>query len=67
MRDDVVNSVTQSISESPDMYAFIGQKLFLALKEDIAPQPLVQVATWAIGEYGELLIAGKFALLETEN
>ena len=24
VRDDVVNSVTQSISESPEMYAFIG-------------------------------------------
>lgn len=58
VRDDVVNSVTQSISESPDMYSFIAQKLFLALKDDIAPQPLVQVATWAIGEYGELLTSG---------
>ncbi|KAL5260325.1 hypothetical protein ACHWQZ_G010447 [Mnemiopsis leidyi] len=58
VRDDVVNSVTQSISESPEMYAFIVQKLFLALREDIAQQPLVQVATWAIGEYGELLVAG---------
>ena len=25
VRDDVVNSVTQSISESPEMYAFIGR------------------------------------------
>ena len=25
VRDDVVNSVTQSISESPEMYAFIGK------------------------------------------
>jgi len=58
VRDDVVNSVTQSISESPEMYAFIVQKLFLALREDISQQPLVQVATWAIGEYGELLVAG---------
>ena len=29
VRDDVVNSVTQSISESPEMYAFIGENPLL--------------------------------------
>ena len=119
IRDDVVNSVTLTISESPDMYGFIGkllkskffvilrynfeiyiyfnctrktqkldhfdlpsnqaifiifkfvlkkvsfknllisvQQLYLALRADIGPQPLVQVACWAIGEYGDSLVAG---------
>jgi len=58
IRDDVVNSVTLSISESPDMYGFIVQQLYLALRADIGPQPLVQVACWAIGEYGDSLVAG---------
>ena len=42
---------------------FLVQKLFLALRDDIAQQPLVQVATWAIGEYGELLVAGEWVMI----
>ena len=34
VRDDVVNSVTQSISESPEMYAFIGIKNKLLVFHD---------------------------------
>eukprot|EP00048_Salpingoeca_helianthica_P023263 m.23318 g.23318 ORF g.23318 m.23318 type:complete len:684 (-) comp8471_c0_seq1:1925-3976(-) len=45
------------ISNSPELYAYMVQQLYVALKNDHASQPLVQLATWCIGEYGQYLLA----------
>lgn len=59
VRDDVVSSTIQLISSSPAIdQGYITAKLWSSLHmnnfED--KQPLVQVAIWAIGEYGDLFM-----------
>uniref|UniRef100_A0A1L8DVQ8 AP-1 complex subunit gamma n=1 Tax=Nyssomyia neivai TaxID=330878 RepID=A0A1L8DVQ8_9DIPT len=62
VRDDVVSSTIQLISSSPSTeQAYIAAKMWEALQtpnncED--KQPLLQVAVWAIGEYGDLFMYG---------
>ncbi|XP_077983462.1 AP-1 complex subunit gamma-1-like isoform X2 [Glandiceps talaboti] len=57
--DDTVASVIQMISDSSSLHAYTAQQLCKAIQEDYSQQPLVQVATWCIGEYGDLLMAGQ--------
>ncbi|XP_078393925.1 AP-1 complex subunit gamma-1-like [Cetorhinus maximus] len=59
VRDDAVPNLIQLITSAGDLHAYTVQKLYTALEMDISQQPLVQVASWCIGEYGDLLIAGK--------
>lgn len=47
----------QLISESNQQQGYITLQFWKALSEDTThKQPLIQVAVWAIGEYGDLLI-----------
>uniref|UniRef100_A0A5S6QE37 AP-1 complex subunit gamma n=1 Tax=Trichuris muris TaxID=70415 RepID=A0A5S6QE37_TRIMR len=55
--DDVVCSMIQLISETPEIQHHAVFQLYQAAKENItASQPLLQVASWCIGEFGDLLI-----------
>jgi len=57
VRDDVVSSTIQLISETTSQQTYIVQQLWQALESDTADrQPLTQVATWCIGEYGDSLL-----------
>uniref|UniRef100_UPI00398F0CC6 AP-1 complex subunit gamma-1-like isoform X2 n=1 Tax=Pristiophorus japonicus TaxID=55135 RepID=UPI00398F0CC6 len=60
VRDDSVPLLIQLISNANSLHAYIVQKLYQALRVDISQQPLVQVAVWCIGEYGDLLLSGEF-------
>jgi AP-1 complex subunit gamma-1 len=53
MRDDMVSCLIQLIQETTNLHAYTVQQLYRAMCNDISQQPLVQVATWCIGEYGE--------------
>ncbi|MBN3319813.1 AP1G1 protein, partial [Atractosteus spatula] len=59
VRDDAVPNLIQLITNSVEMHAYTVQRLYKALLEDISQQPLVQVASWCIGEYGDLLVSGQ--------
>ncbi|XP_036390911.1 AP-1 complex subunit gamma-1 isoform X1 [Megalops cyprinoides] len=59
VRDDSVPNLIQLITNSVEMHAYTVQKLYKALLDDISQQPLVQVASWCIGEYGDLLVSGQ--------
>ncbi|KAL5277957.1 AP1G1 family protein [Megaselia abdita] len=65
VRDDVVSSTIQLISSSPvNEQTYITHKLWDSLQvanhcED--KQPLLQVAVWSIGEYGDLFMNGNNA------
>lgn len=57
VRDDVVSSTIQLISETSSQQVYMAQQLWQALERDTADrQPLTQVATWCIGEYGDSLL-----------
>ncbi|XP_070574228.1 AP-1 complex subunit gamma-1-like isoform X2 [Ptychodera flava] len=57
--DDTVSSLIQMISDTSSLHGYTSQQLFKAIQEDNTQQPLVQVAAWCIGEYGDLLMAGQ--------
>ncbi|XP_021703587.1 AP-1 complex subunit gamma-1 isoform X2 [Aedes aegypti] len=64
VRDDVVSSTIQLILNSPpEEQAYIGLRLWDSLHnitnsfED--KQPLLQVAVWTIGEYGDLVLSSE--------
>ncbi|XP_013139930.1 PREDICTED: AP-1 complex subunit gamma-1 isoform X2 [Papilio polytes] len=64
LRDDTVSSTIQIISASAaERQAYAAMRLWTALQRcalcgDAADkQPLVQVAAWTIGEYGDLLVS----------
>lgn len=57
VRDDVVSCTIQLISESTSQQTYIVAQLWQALERDTSDrQPLTQIATWCIGEYGDLLL-----------
>ncbi|KAM6203013.1 AP-1 complex subunit gamma-like 2 [Rhynchocyon petersi] len=58
VRDDAVANLIQLIGGAQELHAYSVCCLYSALKEDISQQPLVQVAAWCIGEYGDLLVEG---------
>ncbi|XP_048654753.1 AP-1 complex subunit gamma-like 2 isoform X2 [Marmota marmota marmota] len=58
VRDDAVANLTQLIGGAQELHAYSVCRLYSALAEDISQQPLVQVAAWCIGEYGDLLMEG---------
>ncbi|XP_024868554.1 AP-1 complex subunit gamma-1 isoform X7 [Temnothorax curvispinosus] len=59
VRDDVVACTIQLISETQPQQGYAVGALWRALEKDTSDkQPLAQVATWCIGEYGDLLLYG---------
>ncbi|MEE6500352.1 hypothetical protein FKM82_003749 [Ascaphus truei] len=59
VRDDAVPNLIQLITNSSEMHEYTVQKLYKAIADDISQQPLVQVCSWCIGEYGDLLVSGQ--------
>ncbi|XP_052755150.1 AP-1 complex subunit gamma-1 isoform X3 [Galleria mellonella] len=64
LRDDTVSSTIQIVSSAPmERQAYASMRLWTALERSAISgdatekQPLVQVAAWTIGEYGDLLVS----------
>ncbi|XP_049866721.1 AP-1 complex subunit gamma-1 isoform X4 [Pectinophora gossypiella] len=64
LRDDTVSSTIQIVSAAPaERQAYAAMRLWSALEhcavcgDATEKQPLVQVAAWTIGEYGDLLVS----------
>lgn len=57
VRDDVVGTLCQLISESTHLHTYCVRQLWLHLEgSDLnTKQPLVQAAMWCIGEFGDLI------------
>lgn len=60
MPDEVVSAMIQLISYHPELQAYASIYLFLATRDDsvINAQPLLQIAFWCVGEFGDLLMNG---------
>ncbi|XP_041848871.1 AP-1 complex subunit gamma-like 2 [Melanotaenia boesemani] len=59
VRDETVPNLIQLITNTSELHCYTVHKLYRALTTDISQQPLVQVACWCIGEYGDLLLRGE--------
>lgn len=57
VRDDVVGTLCQLISETTHLHTYCVRQLWMNVKggDLSAKQPLVQVAMWCLGEYGDLI------------
>lgn len=57
VRDDVVGSLIQLISETSSLHTYTVQQLWRQVSQEdfSARQPLAQVACWCLGEFGDLL------------
>ncbi|XP_034248524.1 AP-1 complex subunit gamma-1 isoform X4 [Thrips palmi] len=65
VRDDVVSCTIQLVSESVEQQGYVAAQLWRALEQDTSDrQPLTQVATWCIGEYGDSLLYGDVSVSE---
>ncbi|CAF2401217.1 unnamed protein product [Rotaria sp. Silwood2] len=63
VRDDIVSSLIGIISSSPDLHGYTAYQLYKILRNDITQQPLVQVASWTLGEFGDLFVSGQYEQL----
>ncbi|XP_045445657.1 AP-1 complex subunit gamma-1 [Melitaea cinxia] len=64
LRDDTVSSTLQIVSAAPgERQAYAAMRLWTSLERSAVSadaterQPLVQVAAWTIGEYGDMLVS----------
>jgi AP-1 complex subunit gamma-1 len=55
IRDDIIANFIILISNTPEMQYYAMSKLVQLIKDDVTQQPLVQVAVWCLGEYGDQL------------
>lgn len=62
--DDVVSSTIQLISETRSEQAYAVGELWRHLSvAQLEFQPVIQVATWCIGEFGDLLLNGMMMMI----
>ncbi|XP_037131594.1 AP-1 complex subunit gamma-like 2 [Syngnathus acus] len=64
VRDETVPNLILLITNASELHCYTVHKLYRALLSDISQQPLVQVACWCIGEYGDLLLRGECQEME---
>ena len=59
VRDDIVASFIALVSNTPDLQHYTMNQLLKLIRDDITQQPLVQVASWSLGEYGEQYVVNQ--------
>jgi len=57
VRDDAVSNLIQLISNTSTLHTYTVQQLFRAAQNDMSQPSLMQIASWCIGEFGELLLS----------
>eukprot|EP00005_Dracoamoeba_jomungandri_P004247 CAMPEP_0174259080 /NCGR_PEP_ID=MMETSP0439-20130205/7962_1 /TAXON_ID=0 /ORGANISM="Stereomyxa ramosa, Strain Chinc5" /LENGTH=834 /DNA_ID=CAMNT_0015342833 /DNA_START=45 /DNA_END=2549 /DNA_ORIENTATION=+ len=56
--EEVVNHlITLIAAADEDLHAYAVGKLYSCIQSNLRSQPLVQVAVWCIGEYGDILVS----------
>ncbi|XP_013930008.1 PREDICTED: AP-1 complex subunit gamma-like 2 [Thamnophis sirtalis] len=67
IRDDAVPNLIHLIGGAKELHSYAVHQLYAAVSQDIAQQPLVQVATWCLGEYGHFLLDGNCDEVEPQQ
>lgn len=60
VRDDIVSSLIGIISSNPDLHGYTSHQFYKIIQNDMTQQPLVQVASWTLGEFGDLFVHGQY-------
>lgn len=55
--DETSSTLLNLIASSSELHSYAVQKMFLSISNDYQQQRLVQVASWTIGEFGDLLVS----------
>ncbi|PRP77490.1 AP-1 complex subunit gamma-1 [Planoprotostelium fungivorum] len=55
--DEVCYNLINLVASSPELHTYGVQKMYMSLTNDHTQQTLVQVASWSIGEFGDLLLS----------
>lgn len=53
---NIVSIVIQLIASATQLHSYSVRQLFFLMREDNSQQPLIQVAAWCVGEYGEQVL-----------
>ena len=56
VHNDIVSIVIQLIASASQLHSYSVRQLYFLMKEDNSQQPLIQVAAWCVGEYGEQVL-----------
>ncbi|XP_058039084.1 AP-1 complex subunit gamma-like 2 [Ahaetulla prasina] len=67
VRDDAVPNLIHLIGGAKELHSYAVHQLYGAVAQDISQQPLVQVATWCLGEYGHFLLDGNCDEVEPQQ
>ncbi|XP_063157647.1 AP-1 complex subunit gamma-like 2 [Candoia aspera] len=67
VRDDAVPNLIHLIGGAKDLHSYAVHQLYSTVAQDISQQPLVQVATWCLGEYGHFLLDGNCNEVEPQQ
>ncbi|CAF1019252.1 unnamed protein product [Adineta ricciae] len=67
VRDDIVSSLISIISLTPELHGYAAHQLYKTIENDITQQPLVQVASWTLGEFGDIFVSGQYKKPENED
>lgn len=59
-RDDIVSSFIILISNTPELHLYAMHQLVEMIRDDVTQQPLVQVASWCLGEYADQFFNGDY-------
>lgn len=59
IQDHIKDDFIYYLMQCPEYHAYSVFKLFFSMKENLEQHALIQVGTWCIGEYGDLLIKEK--------
>ncbi|KAL3636336.1 hypothetical protein CASFOL_020883 [Castilleja foliolosa] len=66
VKDDVWHALIVVISNAPNLHGYTVRSLYKAVQTAEHQEPLVRVAVWCIGEYGELLVRNS-GVLDVED
>lgn len=58
VREEVLSAFLRLVCHTPELQAYITQKLFSALHADFSQESLTLAAVWVLGEFGEILLEG---------
>ncbi|GFP80080.1 ap-1 complex subunit gamma-2 [Phtheirospermum japonicum] len=66
VKDDVWHALIVVITNAPNLHGYTVRSLYKAVQTADEQEPLVRVAVWCIGEYGELLVRNS-GVLDVED